>query len=427
MSHPYFNKYKDMYAINDLAFKTKTDLINSQYITEIVPPYPSFLDKRNKNGAANYSRFLNGGNFTSNPQICLMNVLGLINKGEDDVKLPSNLNDIIYYSTVQNTPLNTIKNQLVTSIFKFGSALLKVVIPENISIANNFPKFEVIDGSKVVDYNTILDENGNEKFDFIAIDTSRYILNKVTKYWSYTKIYKILSLNGDDIYYECEIPQNIYGQFDFKRPLLMNEKIISYYEPSWSENLNFIPVIGINKIDCTFKYIQAFIQDLIELSLTNFRLTCTLSWLENNSAASHLVITGKNLDDVSNYPIGAGAIHVLSDETAKEEYLTPSVNGMSEIKTHINDNNALIDAMQYSLLNAGANAAAESLQFRIAVKVTDLVGLVKNVGNCITRGLEIIDQIVNEGKNKDLIEYNPYLDFDKLNEYVNKDNNKKED
>lgn len=422
MSHPLFQQYKTMYAINELSFKTKTDLINSQYITEIVPPYPSFLDKRNKNGATNYARFLNGGNFISNAQICLDAALGLINKGDDETKVPSNMEDIKYYATVQNTSITSIKNKLVDSIFKFGSALLKVSIPENVSIADTLPKFEVIDGSKVVDYNTVLDEDGNEKFEFIVIDTSRYILNKVTKYWSWTKIFKILSINREGNYYECEIPQNVYGQFIFEDPMLAREKHISYVEPAWTNNLDFIPVVGINKLDCTFKYTQAFIQDLIETSLANFRLTCTLAWLENNCAASHLVITGKNLDDVSSYPIGAGAIHVLSDESASETYVTPSTSGMDEVKKHLSENNILMDQMQYSLLNAGANSSGEALQFRISVKCSDLVSLIKNIGSCITRGLEMIDKIVNNGVNEDIIEFIPYTMFDQVSEYIGENN-----
>lgn len=418
MANPFYNNYKEMYAINDLAFKTKTDLINSQYIQTIVPPFPSFLDRRNKNGAANYQRYLNCGSFISNAQICLDSALGLVNKGEDEINLPTNLEDLIYYATIQNTSILSIKNQLISSIFKFGSALLKIIIPENVSIADSLPKFEVITGNKIVDYAVTLDENGNEKFDFITIDTSRYILNKVTKYYSYTKIFKILSLNSDGNYYECEIPQNIYGQFIFENPLLVKEKFISYLEPQWTNPINFIPVVGINKLDCTFKYTQAFIQDLIEVSLANFRLSCNLGWLENNCAASHLVIKGKNLDDISNYPVGAGAIHVLNDETANEEYVTPSTSGMDEVKKHIAENNTLIDGMNYSLLNAAANSSGDALAFRVSVKCADLISLIKNIGACITRGLEMMDQIVNNGINKDTIEFNPYLDFDKSENYM---------
>ena len=418
MAHPDFIRYKDLYAINELSFKTKTDLINSNYIQTICPPFQSFLDKRNKRGAENYARYLNIGNFISNPQICLDSALGLVNKGEDELKVPANVSDIEYYATKEGTNITSIKNQLLASIFKYGSALLKVVIPENVSIANTLPRFEVIEGNKVVDYGTYLDEQGNQQFSFIVIDTTRPIFNPNTKYYNTVKIYKILSLNSEGNYYEAEIPQNLYSTFSFTNPTNNQDKMISYYEPQWNAPINFIPVIGLNKLDCTFKYTQAFIQDLIETSLHNYRLSCTLGWLELNSAASHLVIKGKNLDDIDSYPVGAGAVHVLNDESASEEYVTPSTNGMSEIKQHINENNALIDAMNYSLLNAAANSSGDALAFRISVKCADLISLINNIGNCITRGIENIDEIVNYGKNKDNIEFIPYKDFDKSENYM---------
>lgn len=77
--------------------------------------------------------------------------------------------------------------------------------------------------------------------------------------------------------------------------------------------------------------------------------------------------------------------------------------------------------MQFSLLNSSANSSGEALQFRIAVKCSDLVNLLKSIGNGITLSLEYIDKIINDGLNKDKIEYKPYLDFDKVNSYLNKD------
>jgi hypothetical protein len=118
---------------------------------------------------------------------------------------------------------------------------------------------------------------------------------------------------------------------------------------------------------------------LINLSLQNYRLSCNLGWLEQASAASHLVIKGKNLGEIEEYPIGAGAIHVLNDETADEYYVTPSTTGISEIKEHLNQNNELINEFQFSLLNSSANSSGEALQFRIAVKCSDLVNLLKSV------------------------------------------------
>jgi hypothetical protein len=47
--HPKYKSLKEQYAINELAFKTQNELISSQYIQKINPPFASFVDKKNKN------------------------------------------------------------------------------------------------------------------------------------------------------------------------------------------------------------------------------------------------------------------------------------------------------------------------------------------------------------------------------------------
>lgn len=232
-------------------------------------------------------------------------------------------------------------------------------------------------------------------------------------------------MNG--IYYQLEIPQQVYSQINLQKPLQTRNLLLSYNEPSWVTTLDFIPIVAVNNLDCSIKFAQSFIQDLINCSLQLYRLSCNLGWLEQASAASHLVIKGKNLD-INDFPIGAGAIHVLNDETAEEYYVTPSTAGLTEIKEHINQVQGLIDSMQYSLLHAGDNSSGESLKFRIAVKCSDLVNLVKNIGKAITISLQFVDAIMNGGQNKDLIEYIPYIDFDKINTYLgNEDITEKND
>lgn len=143
--HPRVKEYKDLYAINELAFKTQTDILNSNYIQAINPPFPSFLDKKNKRGAENYKRFCLLGNYISSPKICLDSALGLTNKEYPEIKLPKNMQNIVDYATKQGTDITAIQNKLLESIFKFGVGLVKVSIPEEVSIADNTPRLEVID------------------------------------------------------------------------------------------------------------------------------------------------------------------------------------------------------------------------------------------------------------------------------------------
>ena len=57
MLNPKYLKYKNLYELNDLSFRTKYEIINSSAVQKILPPYPSFLDRRNTKGAENYNRY----------------------------------------------------------------------------------------------------------------------------------------------------------------------------------------------------------------------------------------------------------------------------------------------------------------------------------------------------------------------------------
>ena len=198
----------------------------------------------------------------------------------------------------------------------------------------------------------------------------------------------------------------------------MSNGVLSLSFPSWISELEFIPFVPISRFDTTINCLPSFIQDLIDISLQNFRLECSLCWLETNAASSHLVIKGQNLDNVSEYPVGAGAVHVLNDANANEFYVTPSIQGIAEIKSHIAENTALAQDLMYNLTNVAANSSGESLKIRISSKMQDLIGLLKNIGYGLTLALENIDKIMNNGINRNSIEYLPYLGFAKISSYI---------
>lgn len=417
MLNPEYLKYKNLYELNDLAFKTKYDIINSSSVQKILPPYPSFLDKRNKAGRDSYERYCLQANFVSYPNICLDAVLGITNRKDPEIILPENMKGIIDYSTNEGTSLVNIQNKLIESIFKFGFGGILVEIPENVSIATSFPKLRVFPGDKIVDYQYFIDEFGNKKFSFIVFDVSRYLYIKSSKTYAYTKIYKVHSLTKENRYCITEILASSYSTFNHELPQIA-DGVISLYYPSWTTELNFIPFTPVSKRETSIEFGPAFIQDLIDISLQNFRLEANLCWLEANAAASHLVVKGSNLNDCSNYPVGAGAVHIINDESAQEYYVTPSTQGMTEIKAHIQENIAIANELMYNLTNVAANSSGESLKIRINSKMQDLIGLLKNIGYGITLTLEDVDKILNGGINKNMIEYRPYLGFADINEFI---------
>ena len=417
MLNPNYLKFKNLYELNELSFKTKYEIINSQSVQEILPPFQSFLDKRNTHGKDNYYRYCLQGNYVSYPNICVDAVLGIVNKEDATVKLPANMEDLIYYATDKGTPLVQIQNEIIEAIFKFGLAGIIVDIPENVSVANSLPKLKVYGGNKIVDYQYFTDGFGMKKIKFITFDESRYVYSEKSKSYSYTKIYKVHSLTADERYCITEMLASNYSTFDPLNPSI-EDGILSITYPSWTSELNFIPFVAVSRFDLNLNYGPSFIQDLIDISLQNFRLECSLCWLESNAASSHLVIKGQNLDNVSEYPVGAGAVHVLNDASADEFYVTPSTQGMAEIKAHIAENTALAQDLMYNLTNVAANSSGESLKIRISSKMQDLIGLLKNIGYGLTLALENIDKIMNNGINRNSIEYLPYLGFAKISSYI---------
>ena len=375
------------------------------------------MDKRNDKGAENYNRYCLQGNYVSYPNICLDTVLGIVNRGEPEIDLPENMKGIIDYATEEGTSLVNIQNKVIEKIFKFGLAGILVEIPENVSVANSLPKLKVYGGNKIVDYQYFTDEFGMKKIKFITFDESRYVYSEKSKSYSYTKIYKVHSLTADERYCIAEMLASNYSTFDPMNPSI-EDGILSITYPSWTSELNFIPFVSVSRFDLNLNYGPSFIQDLIDISLQNFRLNANLCWLEANAASSHLVIKGQNLDNVSEYPVGAGAVHVLNDSNADEFYVTPSIQGISEIKAHIAENTALAQDLMYNLTNVAANSSGESLKIRISSKMQDLIGLLKNIGYGLTLALENIDKIMNNGINRNSIEYLPYLGFAKISSYI---------
>jgi hypothetical protein len=426
MLNPSYLKYKNLYELNDLAFRTKYEIINSSAVQKILPPYPSFLDRRNTKGGENYNRYCLQANYVAYPNICLDAVLGIVNRGEAEIDLPENMKELIDYATDRGTPLIQIQNKVIEGIFKFGLAGILVEIPENVSIANAIPKLKVFGGDKILDFQHYTNSQGLKKIKFLTLDASRHIYSKKNKGYSYTKIYKVHSLTAEGRYCVAEVLAQSYTTYDPDYPSMSNG-VLSITYPSWTSELDFVPFVPISKFDTTFDHGPSFIQDIIDISLQNFRLEANLCWLEANAAASHLVVKGRNLDDISQYPVGAGAVHILNDDTAQEYYVSPSTQGMAEIKQHILDNNALANEMMYNLTNVAANSSGEALKIRISSKMQDLIGLLKNIGYGITLILEDVDKILNQGINKDVVEFRPYLGFANIEEYIGKSETAKEE
>lgn len=253
MLRPNFLKYKQLFELNELAFKTKYDIINSKHVQTILPPYPSFLDRRNTKGADSYNRYCQQANYVSFPNLCLKEVLGLTNRKEPIVNIPDNMSKLFDYATTSGTSILNVQNKILESIFKFGLAGIHIEIPENVSIANALPKFKVYSGNKIIDYEQITDEEGIKKFKYVTLDISNYVKTKDNNY-QFVKFYKVLGLTDDNRYYEAIVTAESYNGFKTHQPETNKNGLLSINYPTWSTELDFIPFIPISKETTTIKY-----------------------------------------------------------------------------------------------------------------------------------------------------------------------------
>ena len=99
-------------------------------------------------------------------------------------------------------------------------------------------------------------------------------------------------LTNEKRYCIVEVLANNYQNLNIENPSL-TEGVLSLTYPSWTEELDFIPFVPISRFSTSIEFGPSIIQDLIDISLQNFRLEANLCWLEANAAASHLVIKRK--------------------------------------------------------------------------------------------------------------------------------------
>lgn len=405
-----YSENKKIYQINELVFKGENFIKNSPYISSIIMPPDSLLDTRNLNRITQYQRLVDQASFVNYPQTALSNVLGITNRGQAEILLPPVMQSLKDYATKQNVALQVVQDQLITSIFKYGLAGLKVSISNDVSTIQP-PRVQVIEGIKILDGKST--RIGNvELFDFVLIDASDRFFNEKTK--SYNKInrYKILGIDAEGEYYQALIQASDWQKFNLKYP--SNSEYLQLVYPEFYEKLNFIPFVAVNAKTCELKWSEtSFIQNLINLSLNIFKLDAQLKQGLYMQANGFLAIYGSNLKP-SEVIQGMYAVNVLKDSGAKMEYITPNHSGIQLQKQVLENMRAEAMTYIYSIVNAGENASGESIKLRLQFTTTSLVGLVKNVGNAITRALEYIATIMDE--NIDQVDYKPFIDFTVLNE-----------
>lgn len=411
--HYKYQENKKQYMLNELAFSGQSELKKSNLIQDIIIPSESLLDVRNKNRSAQFYRLVNEASYINYPQICLDNMLGMMNRGEPEVELPERMKDLEFYATPSNSSLKTVQNRCLESICKYGICGLFVNIKNDLPITV-LPKIEIIDGIKIIDFKTYKDKDGLDRFKFVLIDESKRVFVEETKMYTKVNQYKVLGLNEAGEFYIAIIQNGMWNQFNIDNPESSNYIELIY--PEFYSRLDFIPIVIFSATSTEFNNDYCYqntsaIQPLINLSLNIFQQDANLKSSLHMQANPTLFIYGSKAKP-SELTLGPYAINVVQDSSAKAEYASPNFGGIQIQQTVLEKMKEEAQSMIYSILNAAGNSSGDALSIRLQAATLNLVSITKNIGVAITRILQLIGEILQEDIDK--IDYTPYTGFGEL-------------
>lgn len=427
MSHysPYWEKNSKLYKINSLAFNGEWQIKNSDLIKEFLLPFSTMEDFKNPQRDYLWSRYKYSALYVNYPNQYLKQALGLATKNGFEISLPSSMKKYEDYATLDNLSLESLFNDLLGSVIKYGSALLVPNIVDEMSTASDLPRIELIPGSDVLDGETVYDKEKNvDVFKRVVYYKQEYKFNYTTNSYEIPQIFiyvKGLDINGN--YYEAKMKEGNYSKFNLLDPIQSKDSCESLSFPVWNSQINFVPVVYINKDNLKLAWNESPIQNLIDVALAIFSLNADLRFLLSQQSSSTLVISGTDLES-KGIKTGCGAIINLIDNGSKAEYIAPNTSGLSEMNNQLVNLHEIAKSQLLNLVDVGKDASGEALSLRVSDKTSELIALVDNVCRGLTRELELIGQLI--GENIDQIEFksNIGLMFNDLNneENINRNN-----
>ena len=402
--NPKWEQNSKLYKINFLAFAGEWQIKNSDLIKEFLMPFSTMEDFKNPQRDYLWSRYKYSALYVNYPNQYLKQALGLATRKGFEISLPQSMKKYEDYATLDNLSLESLFNDILTSVIKYGSALLVPNIVDEMSTATDLPRLELIPGSDVLDGETVYDKQKNvDVFKRVVYYKQEYKFNFATNSYNVPEIYiyvKGLDVNGN--YYEAKMKESNYSNFNLLDPIQSKDVCESLSFPVWNSQINFVPVVYINKNNLKLEWNESPIQNLIDVALAIFSLNADLRFLLSQQSSSTLVISGTDLES-KGIKTGCGAVINLVDNGSKAEYIAPNTSGLSEMNTQLVHLHEVAKQQLLSLVDVGKDASGEALSLRISDKTSELVALVENVCRGLTRELELIGQLI--GENIDQIDF----------------------
>lgn len=391
-----FSSKEIQYRLNDLAFKSESEIKSSTLLETVILPTNTMQNKSNPNRFYLWERYVQGATWHAYPKKFLEKIIGLAAKGAPTVNgFTGKMKDFFDYCSLDGTSLISVQLDAIQDIVKYGSCALMLILPDDESVIDAIPKVKVIPGCDILD--------GGK--DYFIWKEDADIFNEQTKIHK-KKIYiHVEAIDENGLYYSAVMTESQYKDWEFKFP--HEDRCISLIYQSFVNNLTSLPVIYCNASDLTLKWDDAYAQPIIDLTWHIFAMDADNNFALHQQSTAHLMIKGVS-DPEQSYPVGLGSVHVFKESDVDEKYVAPQTAGIDlQMKklTEVKDN---AEEMLMNLVSS-KNASGDALRLFIGDKTNALIGMIENVGNAIQRISEEAAKIM--GLNFDVIEYRPYIDF----------------
>lgn len=402
--NPKWNEKAKLYKINSLAFSGEWSIKNSDLIKEFLMPFSTMEDFKNPQREYLWSRYKYSALYVNYPNQYLKQALGLATKQGCEILLPQAMKKYEDYVTLDNLSLESLFENILKNVIKYGSALLVPNIVDEMSTATDLPRLELIPGSDVLDGQTYYDKEKNvDVFKRVVYYKQEYKFNYKNNSYDRPQIYiYVKGLTDDGIYYEAKMKESSYSSFNLLNPMQSKDSCQSLSFPIWNSQINFVPATFISTDNLKLEWNESPIQNLIDVSLAIFSLNADLRFLLSQQSSSTLIVSGTDLDS-KGIKTGCGAVINLVDNGSKAEYIAPGTSGLEQMNNQLQSLHQVAKEQLLNLVDIGKDASGEALSLRMSDKLSQLTSIVQNSARGLTRELELIGELI--GQNIDQIQF----------------------
>ncbi len=297
---------------------------------------------------------------------------GLLQMGEPDIVIPTELEYLKTFASVYNDGLHSIQQRLNVEQISHG---LRCLLLETSSLDQKRPFVikEYSANKMILPY--FINVDGESMAKFVVLNESSYEYDIKTK--QYIPIYKllVLGLDANGEYYQARIKPSSWNNFNVDAPNIFPEEWTNFdfenpskqntvYPAYRGKRFNRIPFVwcGASSLSGT-SYDIPPLYSMSNVELQLFRAYADYAFHLFMSSQETTYITGvDNSFNVNSVKTGAGAINALTGDNVSIQNISTNGVGFTAQENHLNMLINDIDRQRMSIMSAKSHQSANALQ-----------------------------------------------------------------